>query len=72
MSVSSAALPQMCRLDAEAALESVCQLNAAAAPALKSMESSMQAALQAADALQKRHKRASTRPRLWQRLLGRA
>ena len=70
--VSSIALPQMSRLDAEAALESVCELNAAAAPALKAMEGSMQAALQAADALQKRHKHASTRPRLWPRLLGRA
>ena len=70
--LSSAALPQMSRLDAEAALESVCQLNSAAAPALKSMEGSMQAALQAADALHKRHKRASIRPRLLQRFLGRA
>ena len=63
---------QMSRLDAEAALESVCQLNAAAAPALGSMESSVQAAVSAADALQKRQERASTGVKLWQTFLGKA
>ena len=68
--LTSFAAAQMSRLDAEAALESVCQLKAASASALDSMECSLQTALVAAKAAQKRHAPEGTGARLLRFFLG--
>ena len=69
--MTSLAAAQLSRLDAEAALESVCQLKAASASALDSMECSLQTALAAAKAVQKRHAHEGSGARLLRIFLGR-